>query len=116
MNNSSAKVSELRKGLQLTQVELAKRAGLSQGTISRIESGEDPPTDLRLWIKIAKALEEPIESPPPDELLRAAEASQSETFYAFCPNPFCETNKLIMENEKASLRWASGVRFHSASF
>jgi len=44
-----------RKSAGLTQQELAKRAGIRQETLSRIESGKHPPT-LKTLKKIDRAL------------------------------------------------------------
>jgi len=50
----------LRKERRLTQAELAERAGLAYETISRIESGREPPS-LRTAMALADALEEPLD-------------------------------------------------------
>jgi transcriptional regulator with XRE-family HTH domain len=39
VRNSAARLAELRKSLNLTQKELAKRVGVDQAHVSRIESG-----------------------------------------------------------------------------
>ena len=39
VRNSAARLAELRKSLNLTQIELAKRVGVDQAHVSRIESG-----------------------------------------------------------------------------
>lgn len=51
------RIRERRKALQLTQEKLADLTGLSQPTISVIESGDKPPTDQQKWV-IAGALRE----------------------------------------------------------
>lgn len=45
-----------RKAKKLTQTQLAKRTGISQGKISKIERGEANPT-LKVMAKIASALD-----------------------------------------------------------
>jgi transcriptional regulator with XRE-family HTH domain len=49
-------VAELREKHQVTQLELAKKTGLSQAQISRIERGVVSPTSATL-AKIAEALD-----------------------------------------------------------
>ena len=46
----------LRKKLGLTQSELAKRAGVSTRTISRIETADSIDILVHVWIKVARAL------------------------------------------------------------
>jgi len=50
------KIAEKRKELEITQTELAERAGLSQAHISKIEIGNCMPR-LDILIKISNALE-----------------------------------------------------------
>lgn len=49
-------MTQARKAKKLTQKQLAKLTGLSQGKISKIESGEANPT-LKVMAKIATALD-----------------------------------------------------------
>jgi len=46
----------LRQAQKLTQMQLAKKAGLGQGTISRIESGKETAADVETVAQIAEAL------------------------------------------------------------
>lgn len=46
----------LRKERGLTQVQLAERSGLTQSTISKIESGKVSNLELRTLVRIAAAL------------------------------------------------------------
>jgi len=67
-------VIELRGKLNLTQVELAEKAGLPQAQISRIERGVVSPTSATLG-KIAEALGADlrlVERPQPSARRRAA--------------------------------------------
>jgi transcriptional regulator with XRE-family HTH domain len=51
-----ANIREMRRRAAMTQVELAREAGLSMMTLSRIERGESEPRASTLR-KLAKALE-----------------------------------------------------------
>lgn len=50
------RVEQVRKAKNMTQEELASRAGTTQGAISLIETGERNPS-LPMLMKIAEALE-----------------------------------------------------------
>ena len=50
-------VRELREKLNLTQVELCKRADISRQTLISIESGEEINVQLTTLQKLAKALD-----------------------------------------------------------
>jgi len=50
-----ARLKRLRKGLTLTQPELAKRADLSRGYLARLELGMQSPT-LEVIERLARAL------------------------------------------------------------
>lgn len=52
----TTKMFVLRRGLDLTQEELARRVGVSQPRISNIESGEDDTPPKSLMEKIAEVL------------------------------------------------------------
>lgn len=54
-------IVELREKLHLTQAELAKRIGVSQPFIARIESDETSNLSLETLIKIVEALNGEIE-------------------------------------------------------
>ncbi len=49
------KIKDRRKELGMTQPELAEKAGISQGSISRVESGKLNPTFM-VMIRICSAL------------------------------------------------------------
>ena len=50
------RIRETREDRGWTQEELAERAGVTQGTISRIETGKVTSLDLAVFEKLAKAL------------------------------------------------------------
>ena len=50
------KVREAREKLKMSQEELAKRSGVSRGTISAIESGRAENTKSKTLLKIANAM------------------------------------------------------------
>ena len=50
------RIRETREARGWTQEELAERAGVTQGTISRIETGKVASLDLAVFEKLAKAL------------------------------------------------------------
>ena len=54
-------VRALRKERRLTQAELAERSGLAYETVSRVETGREPPS-LRTAMALADALEEPLDA------------------------------------------------------
>ena len=56
-------LAELRRQKVLSQHDLAKKSGLTQPTIARIEAGRANPTLMQL-IKIAKALDHKIKLEP----------------------------------------------------
>ena len=53
------KVRDLRNQYNMSQSELARRAGISQSLLSDIESGKVNPT-IKTLTKLAKALKVPI--------------------------------------------------------
>ncbi len=59
MDHAAQRVRKARKAADLTQVQLAKKSGLPQSHISRIESGKLSPSRATLD-KIAKALAKPL--------------------------------------------------------
>lgn len=50
------RVKEFREAAGLTQVELAKKSGISRATICSLESGEETVVNTATLSKIAKAL------------------------------------------------------------
>ena len=85
MEGFGSRLLELRKELKLSQAELAEEAGVSQATISRLEGLDQPPSDVRLLTKIAKAVKCPLSDFMPEQaalredhirgLLRASDAA-----------------------------------------
>ena len=57
MNPISLRTRELRKAKGWSQADLAQRAGVTQATVSRIERGKVASLDLKVFEKLAKALE-----------------------------------------------------------
>lgn len=54
-------IKEMREAAQLTQEELAKRSGVSRGTISALENGTTKTTTTKTLVNIAKALNTTID-------------------------------------------------------
>lgn len=80
-------IKEIRKRKNITQVELAKRLGISQGAIQKLETGERG-LDLEWIEKISKALNvkpwellpkemQPDISPDEMEIIRAVRRSKA---------------------------------------
>lgn len=80
-------IKEIRKRKNITQVELAKRLGISQGAIQKLETGERG-LDLEWIDKISKALNvkpwellpkemQPDISPDEMEIIRAVRKSKA---------------------------------------
>jgi transcriptional regulator with XRE-family HTH domain len=59
MNSTNDKIKRMRMHKGFSQVELARRSGVSQPAISQIESGTKTPT-LDTLRKLAKALGVPV--------------------------------------------------------
>ena len=55
------KLKQIRKEMKLTQLELAKKVGVSRQSIYAIETKKSEPS-LVLALKMARALEVPLES------------------------------------------------------
>ena len=55
-----AVLKRLREGRGLTQLELAKTAGVAQGYISALEAGQKNNPSVAVMRKLAKALNVPI--------------------------------------------------------
>jgi transcriptional regulator with XRE-family HTH domain len=111
-------IADLRKKRELSQAQLATAAGVSQATISRLESADECPTDFRLLSKISKALEEPLaELLPPGYLQEALVSTGEQVFAAYCPNPLCEENKHgIGRNGEPFIEWSSSQMYAMALF
>ncbi len=71
-------IRQIRAEARLSQTALAKRCGLTRGSIANIELGNQRPTLHTLWT-VAEALNvEPRDLVPARDELRAPPASQSE--------------------------------------
>ncbi len=57
MTPLTLRIQELREVKRWSQAELARRSGVNQGVISRLESGETQSITLPNLEKLAKALE-----------------------------------------------------------
>lgn len=56
------RIKEFREALKMTQEELAKKSGVSRGTISAIENGHAKETTTKTLVKIARALGTSVDS------------------------------------------------------
>jgi transcriptional regulator with XRE-family HTH domain len=89
MNDFGTTLTDLRKAAGLSQAQLAEKLGLSQTTISRLESAKVFTGDVGVVAKIARFFKTPLK-----ELLPHLDATVTgETFFAFCPNPSCFENQ-----------------------
>lgn len=50
------KIKELREAIGMSQEKLAEKSGVSRGTISALESGENRNTTSKTLLNIAKAM------------------------------------------------------------
>ncbi|RLE70234.1 MAG: transcriptional regulator, partial [Thermoprotei archaeon] len=83
---------ELRKAAGLSQAELARRAGVSQSLIARIESGDVNPRVSTLQ-RILKALEEYVE-----EELKAEDIMTSPVITVKTSDPISKVADIMWEN------------------
>jgi transcriptional regulator with XRE-family HTH domain len=103
---------KLRKGKQLSQEELAAASGVSQATISRLEKQEQT-ASIKTLAKLARALEVGLLELAPRETLDNGEVAD-DTFSAFCDNPFCSRNKLLLAPDKTCrVQWDSWQQYRS---
>ena len=58
---SSANLIRIRRELGLTQEEVARRSGLATVTISKLEGGRNPDPKVSTLMKLAVALECPLD-------------------------------------------------------
>lgn len=108
-------VANRRKAREMNQEAFAQLLGVSQASVSRLESSPECPPDVRLVAKIAKALDVPLVELLPEELQNVD--TPSELFFAFCPNPLCSTNELGMNAVGAPVvAWESGMKYRSTCF
>ena len=55
------KIKDFREAKGMTQEELAKKSGVSRGTISALENGTERTTTTKTLINIAKALDTTVD-------------------------------------------------------
>lgn len=55
------RIKDLREAKNMTQEELSTKSGVSRGTISALENGEERTTTTKTLLKIAKALETTVD-------------------------------------------------------
>lgn len=56
------RIKEFRESLGMTQEELARKSGVSRGTISAMENGASKETTTRTLVKIARALGKSVDN------------------------------------------------------
>ena len=109
-------LAELRRQRDLSQDQLAKLAGLSQASISRLESSGETPSDVRILRKLATALQEDLSLLLPERFVEEVEASRDQRFTAFCPNPLCDRNDIEKRDGKPYVVWRSKEIFDPDAF
>lgn len=111
-------ISALRKGQDMSQQELAGKAELSQATVSRLESLEEFPSDLKLLSKLARALSQPLAEFLPESFAdEFFPTNREDNFHAFCPNPFCSRNTNGRnQNGSVFVQWASNSNYSSLEY
>ncbi len=56
------RIREFREAMKMTQEELARKSGVSRGTISAMENGADKETTTKTLVRIARALGTSVDS------------------------------------------------------
>lgn len=56
------RIKEFREALNMTQEELAKKSGVSRGTISAMENGISKETTTKTLMKLARALDTSVDN------------------------------------------------------
>jgi transcriptional regulator with XRE-family HTH domain len=105
METMGQKLVGLRQAKSLSQEALAKAAGLSQTTVSRLEKGEQVASTQTL-AKLARALGTSLADLVPQEALNASDGD-GDIFHAFCANAFCVRNKMAKKDGRAVVYWES---------
>ena len=119
MNDSKhfgTRIARLRKRRKFSQSALAFRSGTSQATVSRVEASEQPPADTKLISQLALALDVNVTDllagmSVPSALL----SSGQEDFYAFCANPFCDSNQTERNPDGTCVVAWNSSQLHHAS-
>ena len=111
MSNFGTQIRTRREELGLSQTALSSAVGVSQAAISRLESCEECPSDFRLLNKLAKALKQPVA-----EFLPENQSQDLEEFFAFCPNPHCQTNSHNKKQGTVLVFWSSWASYPANEF
>jgi len=99
----------------MSQEDLAKAAGISQATVSRLEKGEQT-ASVKTLAKLARALGITLTELAPPSTLPPQE-TPSDTFWGFCDNPFCQRNKFKLDEKKVStVYWESWQQYSCESW
>lgn len=105
------RISDLRKEKEISQETLANAIGVSQATISRIESGDAYPS-LQILAKIARFFHLELRDIVSEGRLNEIFETQGlDAIYAFCPNPFCDSNEFFRNDGEPWIRWKSGKSY-----
>lgn len=101
---TSEDIRKLRLQVELTQVELARKAGVSQSLIARIEAGDIDPrlSTLRKILDTLKEVEIAKESEKKKKLL-AKDIMKSPVIYASPMDTIRKASKLMEENDISQL-------------
>ncbi|MBL8875266.1 MAG: helix-turn-helix domain-containing protein [Phycisphaerae bacterium] len=95
MIEGGSRIQRLRKDRELSQADLANKAGISQAAISRIENSDELPSDIRVLSKLARVLGVALEDLTDGTSVELQDPRPAgDGFWAFCPNPFCEKNQI----------------------
>jgi DNA-binding XRE family transcriptional regulator len=110
-------LAKLRKRRRMSQGALGQAVGLSQATVSRLESEADPPDDTKLLARLAQGLGISITDlldgfPTPSGL----GADVSGEFFSFCPNPLCDANEVGRNPTGVFVKWKSGQVYPANMF
>ena len=101
MRRLASQLRRLRRFLGLSQGELARRAGVSQGAVSRLETGRARMTPLVVVLKIGVVLRQSMvvfdRDVPSDELRAALDGLDRLVPFAAhaCPGPIATDAKLV---------------------
>jgi transcriptional regulator with XRE-family HTH domain len=116
MDHFGAYIRTRREELRLSQTTLALAIGASQAAVSRLESSKEAPSDFRLLAKLARALKQPLSEFLKSTDILASNVLTEEEFFAFCPNPFCDTNELTNGRQGILVYWSSWASYPGEQF
>lgn len=113
-----AGAKRVREAKGISQRDLAEAAGLSQSYISKLENSPKDGGSLADLGRIASALDVPLVELLEGTSLANWVGPQGDEFLAFCPNPFCKTNKYFWNHDSghASVRWESAATYDAVCF